>query len=401
MMRAHKIRLNPTAEQDTYFMQAAGPARYAYNWAVAAWREVQGTKPTALELKKQFNAQKPAWAYEVTQCAAEGAFTDLGTALTNFDEKRAEEPRFKKRSQGHFGFKLNHDKFEVVGHWVKIPKLGLVNMAEKLRYTGKIMGAVISREADGWSISIHVERPDQPTLPQAGECGLDAGLLRLATLSDGTFFENLRPLRSLLDRLATLQRVFARKQLGSRHRARLKAKIARLHKRIRNIRHDILHKLTTWMAEHYGFVAVEDLHVKGLTQNHCLALSLSDAALGHLLDLLESKVLGANAQIVKVDRFFPSSKRCVNCNHKRDDLTLSDRIFVCPNCAFTADRDHNAAMTILKEGLRLASRRLEQSDQASSGSGYDGRKTPPQTGYNLDTHSGKLAMSDHVCRSER
>jgi putative transposase len=174
MMRAHTIRLNPTAEPYPSFMQAAGPARYAYNWAVAAWREVQGKQPSALELKQQFNAQKPAWAYEVTQCAAAGVFTDLGTALTHFDEKRAEEPRFKKRSQGHFRFKLTNDQFDGVGHWVKIAKLGLLNRAEKLRYTGKIMGAVISREADGWSSSLHVERPDQPTLPKAGECGLGA-----------------------------------------------------------------------------------------------------------------------------------------------------------------------------------------------------------------------------------
>jgi putative transposase len=331
----------------------------------------------------------------VTKCAAEGAFTDFGTALTNFYEKRADEPQFKKRSQGHVRFKLNNDKFDVVGYWVKVPKLGRVNMAEKLRYSGKIMGAVISREADWWSISIHVDLPDHRTLPKAGGCGLDVGLLRLATLNDGTVFENLRPLRSLLDTLASLQRVFARKHPGSKNRAKLKAKIARLHKRICDIRNDILHKLTTWIAEHYGLVAIEDLHVKGLTQNHCLALSLSDAALGRLLDLLETKVNIANGLLVKVDRFFPSSKRCANCAHQREDLTLSDRLFVCPNCGFTADRDHNAAMNILKEGLRLA--RI----QSPSGSGYDGRKTPPQTGYNLDKRSGTLATSGHICVPER
>jgi len=395
MIKAHKIRLNPTPEQYTYLMKAAGTARYAYTWAVAAWRAAEGKKPTALTLKKQFTAQKPEWAYEVTKCAAEGAFTDFGTALTNFYQHRAAEPQFKKRSRGDLRFKLNNDKFDVLGYFVKIPKLGPVNMAEKLRYYGKIMGAVDSREAAWWYISVHVEVPDQHTLPKAGECGLDAGLLRLATLSDGTFFENVRPLRSLFDTLATLQRVFARKQPGSKNRAKLKAKIARLHKRIRNIRHDILHKLTSWIADRYGFVAIEDLHVKGLTQNHCLALSLSDAALGRLLDLLETKVIAANGQLVKVDRFFPSSKRCVNCGHKREVLKLSERIFVCPECGFSADRDLNAAMNILKEGLRLAAQ------QSPSGSGYDGRKTPPQTGYNLDKHSGMLAMSDHFCRSER
>ena len=397
MIKAHKIRLNPTPAQYTYLMKAAGTARYAYNWAVAQWRQAEDKKPTALELKKQFNAEKPAWVYEVTKCAAEGAFTDFATALTNFYQKRADEPQFKKRSRGEFKFKLNNDKFDVSGYYVKVPKLGLVNMAEKLRFDGKIMGAAVSREADWWYISIAVEMPDHNALPKAGECGVDVGLLRLATLSDGNTFENLRPLRSLLDTLTTLQRVFARKQQGSKNRAKLKAKIARLHKRIRDIRHDILHKLTTWIAEHYGFVAIEDLHVKGMTQNHCLALSLADAALGRLLDLLETKVLSANGQVVKVDRFFPSSKCCANCHCKRDDLTLADRVFVCPICGFSADRDHNAAMNILKEGLRLAS------DKRPSGNGYDGRKTPPQPGYNLDrrSHGDNVTTFGDLCLPER
>jgi putative transposase len=367
MIKAHKIRLNPTAEQQTYFMKAAGIARYAYNWAVAQWRGAEGKKPTALELKKQFNAQKPEWTYEVTKCAAEGAFTDFGTALTNFREKRADAPTFKKRSKGHFKFKLNNDKFDVSGNWVKIPKLGLVNMAEKLRYKGKILGATVSREAAWWYISITVELPDCQAAPKSADCGVDVGVLRLATLSDGTGFENLRPLRHMLHKLARLQQPLAHTQLGSHNREKVKAKISRLHKRIRDVRNDILHKLTTWIADHYGFVAVEDLNVKGLTQNHCLALSLADAALGRLLDLLETKILSANGQLVKVDRFFPSSKTCANCGHKREDLTLSDRVFICPNCGIVVDRDHNAAMNILKEGLRLASL------QPSSGSGYDGR----------------------------
>ena len=355
MIKAHKIRLNPTAEQYTYFMKAAGTARYAYNWSVTLWHETEGNKPTALELKKKFNAEKPQWVYEVTKCAAEGAFTDFGNALSNFYAKRADAPTFKKRSKGQFSFKLNNDKFDVRGFWVKIPKLGLVNMAEKLRFKGKILGAVVSREGGWWSISITVEMSDQHTLPKPKECGLDVGLLRLATLSDGTTFENGRPLRHMLHKLARLQQLLVLAQIGSHNRDKLKAKIARLHKRIRDVRDDILHKLTTWITAHYGFVAIEDLHVKGMTQNHCLALSLADAALGRLLDLLETKVVSANGQLVKVDRFFPSSKTCANCAYRRDDLTLADRLFVCPQCGFTADRDHNAALNIVQEGLRLAS----------------------------------------------
>jgi putative transposase len=113
--------------------------------------------------------------------------------------------------------------------------------------------------------------------------------------------------------------------------------------------------LTTWIAQHYGFVAVEALNVAGMLKNHKLSLSLSDAAMATMLTLLEQKVTIDNGQLVKIDRFFPSSKTCSQCGHKHADLTLSDRIFVCFQCSFTLDRDWNAALTILHEGPRGAS----------------------------------------------
>ena len=121
------------------------------------------------------------------------------------------------------------------------------------------------------------------------------------------------------------------------------------------MRDDVLHKLTTTIAKTYGLVGIENLHVKGLLLNHCLALSLSDAALGRLLTLLEKKMLAAGGQVIKVDRFFPSSKRCSHCHCVKPDLTLADRIYVCsnPRCGYTADRDLNAALNMLQEALRL------------------------------------------------
>ena len=377
MIKAHKIRLNPTSEQYTYLMKAAGTARYAYNWAVAQWRAAGAKKPSALDLKKSFNAEKPDWAYEVTKCAAEGAFTDFGKALSNFYAGRAGEPQFKKRSKGHFRFKVNNDKFDVMGRWVKIPKLGLVNLAEKLRFVGKILGAVISREATWWYISITVEMPDSDGCALPKSCGVDVGLLRLATLSDGVTIEAVRPLRNLLERIKRLQQLLETKQKGSKNREKLKAKISRLHKRVGDIRDDLLHKWTTWIAQRYGFVAAEDLHVAGMLQNHKLALSLSDAALGRLLGLLESKVFTHHGEFVKVNRFFASSKTCACCKVKRAELSLSERTFVCPNCGFTLDRDWNAALNILTEGLRVASntgRPVVATTDVNS----------PLTGYNLD-----------------
>src|SRR5262245_4239276 len=185
MIQGHRIRLHPTAAQQQYFMKAAGTARYAYNWGVAQWRAAQGEKPSAMELKKRFNAGKPAWAYEVTKCAPEGAFFDLRDALKNFYEGRANAPQFKSRKRGYFSFYLANDKFNVSGHWLKVPKLGLVNMAEKLRFRGKILGATVSKEADWWYVAITVQTPEAEQPPKRKEkaCGMDVGINHLGTLS--------------------------------------------------------------------------------------------------------------------------------------------------------------------------------------------------------------------------
>ena len=285
-------------------------------------------------------------------------------------QEGAGEPQFKSRKCGHFSFYLSNDKFDVRGNYLKVPKLGLVNTAEKLRFRGKIMGATITREVDWWYVAITVELPAPEKVTPAGRCGVDVGILRLATLSDGTTFENVRPLKRSQSRLARLQRVFAHEQSGSKNWLKLKGKIGTLHKEVRDIRADVLHKLTTKIANHYGFVAVEDLNVEGMLKNHKLALALSDAAFGKLKILLVSKVEATGGIVVQVDRFFASSKICSGCKHKRAELSLSERVFNCLVCGLSIDRDLNAALNLLEEGLRITS------DNPSFGSGYDERKQP-------------------------
>ncbi len=241
-------------------------------------------------------------------------------------------------------------------HWVEISKLGRINMAEKLRFSGKILSARVSKTASWWFISITVELPDAaPAPPTKPPVGIDVGLNRLATLSDGQQFENQKPLRTLLKRLRAANKKLVRCEVGSANRQRAKKKLARLHYRIACIRDDLLHKLTTEIATTCGVVGVEALHVKGLIQNRKLALSFSDAALGKLLRLLESKVTHGGGQVVKVDRFFPSSQLCHQCGWRWHEITLADRIFVCQNpaCGWCGDRDYNAAVNILNEALRL------------------------------------------------
>jgi putative transposase len=390
-IKAHKIRLNPTSEQEKYFWRAAGTRRFAFNWGRAEWqRQLEaGEHPSAMKLKEQFNAirrEQFPWTYDVTKCAIEGAFFDLGDAFTRFftgrkSGRKVGFPKFKSKKRTRPSFYLSNDKFRMGAHWVQVPvlgdfivtqreaqkipishhtklkqQLGRVNMAESLRFRGKILGATIGRTGGYWFISIQVEM--MQTMPENTNpaVGIDVGINRLATLSDGRAAENQRPLRQKLTKVAHLSRELARRTPGSQNWHKTKLKLTRLHYHIACVREDILHKLTTDIAQRYGVVGIEDLHVKGLFKNHCLAQALSDVSLGRLLKLLEGKVPAQGGTVVKVGRFFPSSQLCHQCGTRKTDLTLSDRIFHCPNatCGYVGDRDLNAAMNILAEAKRLA-----------------------------------------------
>ncbi len=395
MNKAHRIRLHPTPEQATYFARAAGVARFVYNWALAEWKRhyeaYQAVKegracswpkeadlpksPSALSLKKQFNSIKREqfpWVLDVTKCASEQAFADLGKAFTNFFKKRAWYPQFKSKKRSRASFYVSNDTFTVGDHWIKLPHIGKVNMAERLRFRGKILSVRITRSADWWFASISVEVPDTAPLPTLRPAiGIDVGINRLATCSDGQLFENQKVLSTRLKQLRRAnQRLHARKK-GSANREKARRQVARLHYRIACLREDVLHKLTTAVAEQCAFVGREDLHIKGLLKNRKLSRALSDAALGRLLTLLENKVVQRGGQLLKVDRFFPSTQLCHCCGWRWSDIALSDRVFVCqnPDCQWQGDRDFNAAVTILQEALRLLAQ-MQAKGKAVEESGY-------------------------------
>lgn len=377
MIKAHKIRLHATDEQKVYFAKAAGTARFVWNWALAEWNRhyEAGGKPTALQLKKQFNEirrRQFPWTWEVTKNASDQPFLDLAKAFTAFFEGRARRPRFKSKKRSKPSFYLANDQCELGDHRIWIPKLGWVNMAENVRFVGKVIGARITKTADWWFVSIQVELPDPVPVKKPAAVGVDVGLNRLATLSTGEGVENQAFLKMALGKLRRANKRLHRRKLSSKNREKARRQVARLHYRITCMRDDVLHKLTTRLANCYGFIGIEDLNLKGLLKNRKLARSFSDASLGKLLNLLHAKMQQCGGQVIKVGRFFPSSKTCHCCGWKWEDMQLSDRVFLCqnPHCAysqFEQDRDFNAALNILHEALRL----IELIDQAVSGTGSD------------------------------
>jgi len=377
VIKAHKIRLHPTEEQQVYFAKAAGTARFVWNWTLAEWnRQYEaGEHPTALKLKKQFNAIRREhfpWTWEVTKNASDQPFLDLGKAFTAFFEGKARRPRFKSKKRSRASFYLANDQFELGDHRIWIPKLGWVNMAENLRFQGKLIAARVTRTADWWFVSIQVEMPNTPPNARTAAVGIDVGLNRLVTLSTSEGFENQAFLKTALRKLRQANKRLHRRVKGSKNREKARRQVARLHYRITCLRDDVLHKLTTRLASCYGIIGIEDLNLLGLLRNRRLSRSFSDAALGKLLNFLTSKVEQRGGQVVKVGRFFPSSKTCHSCGWKWEDMKLSDRMFLCqnPECPyyqFPQDRDHNASLNILFEALRLIGLR----DQAVDGIGSD------------------------------
>ena len=370
MIKAHKIRLNPTPEQETYFKKACGTARFVFNWALAHWKEHKAKQPNEpygpMALKKEFNAIKREqfpWVYDTTKCAAEGAFFDLATALKNYYDwkngrrkgKQVGFPKFKSKKSSKQSFYLANDQFKLDGHQIWIPKLGWVNMAEELRFDGKILSANVSTDVLHWYVSIVVEleKPEPLDFPEQS-VGIDLGLTTLATLSDGKQFENQKLLRSELRKLKRLNRELSRRQQGSGRWYRTKRKLTKFHARIRNRRSDIIHKMTTEIAQTYQLIGIEDLNVQGMQQNRRLALSLSDTALGEIGRQLQYKSEWFGGQTIKVGRFFASSELCFDCGHKNTELTLSDRQWACASCGSLHERDFNASKNIEAEMLRLA-----------------------------------------------
>src|SRR3989440_5962853 len=377
MIKADKIRLHPTQEQQGYFVKAAGTARFVWNWALAEWNRhyEAGEKPTAFKLKKQFNEirrEQFPWTWEVTKNASDQPILDLEKAFSAFFEGKARRPRFKSKKRSKPSFYLANDQFELGDHRIWVPKLGWVNMAETLRFKGKVTGARITKTADWWFVSLTVELPDALAERKQGAIGIDVGLNRLATLSTGEEYENQAFLKTALGKLRQANKRLHRRVKGSKNREKARRQVARLHYQITCMRDDVLYKLTTRLATCYGIIGIEDLNIKGLLKNRRLSRSFSDAALGKLLTLLTSKVQQRGGQAILVGRFFPSSKTCHGCGWKWETMGLSDRIFICqnPRCAsygFSQDRDHNAALNILYEALRL----IGLVDQAVNGIGSD------------------------------
>ena len=382
MHLAHRIELVPNKFQFQYLINCAGCARFAYNWALTQWNEhwqLQKKLPQSerkyireQDLRKRLNAIKRTeypFLLDVTKYAPQEAIKQLGTAFKNFFKGRARYPKYRKRFVDD-RFSIGNDQVQVKGKKVRLPHVGWIKMREAIRFDGKIKTVSVSREADRWFISFGVEVDDhtryfkQHAENQGEVTAVDAGIISQIVLPNGEKFDNPKPLRKSLKKLKQLQKALARKKKGSKNRQRAKMRIANLHRRIKNIRKDALHKMTSSIADRFRFICVENLNVMGMMKNRRLALSLSDASFHEAKRQLIYKAKLRGGVVIEADRFFASSKLCSCCNEKNEQLKLSDRSWKCQSCGTEHDRDVNAAQNLLSYAMSYI---VKASGEASSG----------------------------------
>lgn len=349
--RTHKIQLDPTCKQQTYFSKASGTARFAWNWALSKWEEKYkaGEKVNALQLKKEFNRLKETefpWTYEVTKYASQQPFIFLQKAFQGFFNKRTKYPKYKKKGI-HDSFYVGGDQIQIAGKYVKIPNLGWVRLRETLRFVGKINGVTISRTADRWFISVNVETSLMPAACEnQAVVGVDLGIKAFATLSNGTAVPSNQPLKKKLGKLRRLQRRLSRRKEGSKNRAKAKRQVAKMHYKVANSRSDFLHKVTTDLTKEYKYIVIEDLDVQKMVRKKSLSRAIMDSGWYEFRRQLSYKAELRGNKIFVADKWYASSKRCSGCGHCKDELLLSERVYSCEECGLEMDRDHNAAICL-------------------------------------------------------
>ena len=377
LRKSHRVALSPTPDQESLFLQHAGYARFAYNWAVG---EFQGGLEVGLwlserSLRPKWNQIKHViapWCSDLSQNAAKYAIIDLGQASSSWGQyrrklkqgincRRVGFPRFKRRRHEQ-GFRADNgpDTVMVEGKTVILPRIGRVAMVEQLKSAGRICEVTVNRTAGQWFASFSVDTGELPPPVKDGPTiGVDVGITKLAVCSDGTVVENPKALRPALKHFRRVDKAIARsrnihgRNQRSNRRERRYAKRRRLHARVANMRSDTHHKATTMIAKSAGRVVIEDLNVSGMMQNRRLARALADAGLSGFLSKLAYKCRWYGAELVEVSRWFPSSKLCSGCGEKNENLTLSDRKWRCASCGAVNDRDLNAALNLEKAGFEL------------------------------------------------
>ncbi|RBR29050.1 IS200/IS605 family element RNA-guided endonuclease TnpB [Enterococcus cecorum] len=375
-LKAYKFRIYPTEEQEIFFAKTFGCVRKVYNLMLndrkKAYEEVKNdnskkmTFPTPAKYKKEFPFLK-----EVDSLALANAQLHLDKAYKNFfRDKSVGFPRFKSKKNPVQSYTTNNQNGTVAlidSKFIKVPKLkSLIRIKLHRQPKGMIKSATISRHASGKYYISLLCKEEINELPKTNSAiGIDLGITDFAILSDGQKIDNNRFTSKMEKKLKREQRKLSKRALLAKNKGiplseaknyqKQKRKVARLHEKVMNQRTDFLNKLSTEIIKNHDIICIEDLNVKGMLRNHKLARSISDVSWSSFVAKLQYKADWYGREIIKVDTWFPSSQICSECGHKDCKKSLDIREWTCPICHTHQDRDINASINILTEGLRIQS----------------------------------------------
>ena len=373
-LKAYKFRIYPTEEQEIFFAKTFGCVRKVYNLMLndrkKAYEEVKNdpskkmTFPTPAKYKKEFPFLK-----EVDSLALSNAQLNLDKAYKNFfRDKSVGFPRFKSKKNPVQSYTTNNQNGTVAlidSKFIKVPKLkSLIRIKLHRQPKGMIKSATISRHASGKYYISLLCKEEINELPKTNSAiGIDLGITDFAILSDGQKIDNNRFTSKMEKKLKREQRKLSKRALLAKNKGiplseaknyqKQKRKVARLHEKVMNQRTDFLNKLSTEIIKNHDIICIEDLNVKGMLRNHKLARSISDVSWSSFVAKLQYKADWYGHEIIKVDTWFPSSQICSECGHKDGKKSLDIREWTCPICHTHHDRDINASINILIEGLRI------------------------------------------------
>ena len=362
MLKSYKYKLKPNEEQIVLLNKHFGSTRFIYNYFLnERKREYETNKNTinyydnARDLTKLKQSEEYSWLNEINSQSLQDSLKNLETAYKNFFRFQKGFPKFKlKKSKNSFKIpqfvKLEKGK-------LRIPKFKQpIDLILHRSFNGDIKQATITKTpSNEYFVSILVETEHKKFEKTGKSIGIDLGLKDFLITSDGQKFKNNRYTKTYERTLKKQQQHLSRKKKGSNSYEKQRLKVANLHKKITNSRLDNLHKVSTYLIRKYDTIILEDLNIKGMVKNHKLAKHIFDASWSKFIELLTYKAEWNDKQIVKIDRFFPSSKTCNCCGYINQNLKLDIREWTCPSCNTKLDRDYNASINILNEGYKIIS----------------------------------------------
>lgn len=358
MLLGFKTELKLNNQQRTAFAKHSGVARHAWNWGLGLTKQILDHNkanpdskikfPSAIDLHKWLVAlvkSEHEWYYECSKSTPQQALMALREAWKRCFNKTAGVPQFKKKGKRD-SFTLEGTVKILGNNKIQVPCIGVLKTYERLPQI-KPKSVTISRQADRWFISFRFEVETQIS-EHNDVVGVDLGVKNLATLSTGEVIVGAKSYKKYEAKLSRMQWLHRQKIIGSANWKKAQMQIARLHRKIANIRKDTLHKLTTLLAKNHGIVVIEDLNVSGMFANQRLSKAIADMSFFEFRRQLTYKCELYGSKLVVVDRWFPSSKTCSNCGAKKETLTLNERVFECGHCGFVLERDLNAAINLFK-----------------------------------------------------